>query len=315
MITDVFHKRYPYLGFPTRGVPEETIVFFRQGAHIVFQDLKPYIRNVEELCQKAYDKLIREIGYGLFSGNSAEDICIGALCESYDLWNNAHGDPRRFISYRLSLLELLLSHIENEFDAVRDNKKYPRYKLFGKNEQEDTVSKKDAFQYAVAELNHRFREANIPLHYHNGLFQLCSDDVIERNIYEPFWIIVKDPKFKNVDIDIKEAIDRRDNKARDAALYALKALESTIKIISNDKGWTRGNERGASNYIDNLVSASNGRFIDVWEADNLKALYRELRNPHGHGPGSAPQPALTDQQEHWVIECSIIWIKSLILRM
>jgi hypothetical protein len=36
------------------------------------------------------------------------------------------------------------------------------------------------------------------------------------------------------------------------ALYAAKALESTIKIISDEKHFSNGKERGASNYIDNL---------------------------------------------------------------
>jgi hypothetical protein len=71
----------------------------------------------------------------------------------------------------------------------------------------------------------------------------------------------------------------------------------------------------SSNYIDNLVSANNGRFIEVWESDQLKALFRELRNSHGHGPGSAPQPNLSPEQEQWVIENAMIWIKSLVRRM
>ena len=158
-------------------------------------------------------------------------------------------------------------------------------------------------------------EARIPFHYHNRIFQYGTDHVTESQVYEPFWTIVKDEKWQNIDIDIKEAIDRRDSKGRDAALYALKALESTIKIISNDNGLSRGTERGAANYIDNLVSAANGRFIDVWESEQLKALFRDLRNPHGHGPGSAPQPALSGHQESWIIECSMIWIKSLINRI
>jgi hypothetical protein len=315
MITDVFHKRYPHLGFSGGGVPKEISVLFRQGIQIIFQDLKPNVRNIERLCHKAYDKLVRELGHGLYNGHDAEDICVGALCEPYDLWNDAHGNSKQFIQYRLSLLELLLSEVENEFDAIGATKKSSQFSLFSKNEQVDESLKKKVFRDAIIELNHRFREARVPFHYHNGIFQLSNDDVIEEKIYEPFWIIVKDPRFHNVDIDIKEAIDRRDNKGRDAVLYALKALESTIKIISDDKGWTRGTERGAANYIDNLVSASNGRFIDVWEAENLKALFRELRNPHGHGPGLAPQPTLTDQQIHWVIECSLIWIKSLVTRI
>jgi len=302
MLTDVFHKRYPHVWQFYEGVPHEIAIFLRQGAQIIFQDLKPHIRNTEELCQTAYSKLVRELGHGLYNGRNAEEVCVGALCDSYDLWNDAHGASEQFVAYRFSLLELLMAEIEAEFK---------------KSQPESTPHvdpKQEAFRNAVQELNHRLREARIPFHYHNGIFQRGTDNVTESQVHEPFWTLVQNQKWKNVDIDIKEAIDRRDHNGRDAALYALKALESTIKIISDDNGWSRGTERGAANYIDNLVSAANGRFIDVWESEQLKSIFRDLRNPHGHGPGSAPQPTLRDQQESWVIEYAMIWIKSLITR-
>jgi hypothetical protein len=159
------------------------------------------------------------------------------------------------------------------------------------------------------------REARLPFYFHNGLLQRTDDALTTKQTSEPFWEIVRGPKWSNVDMDMKEAFDRRDTGGRDAVLYALKALESTIKIISDERGWTRGNEKGAANYIDNLVSAANGRFIAVWEAEALKLLFRELRNPQGHGAGSQPPPTLSTTQVTWTIESSMSWIKSLIRRM
>ena len=314
MLTDVFHKRYPHVWHFYQGVPREFAVCLRQGAQIIFQDLKPYFQDTEELCHTAYTKLVRELGHGIYNGRSAEDTCAGALFEQYDLWNDAHGKSEQFVQYRFSLLELLMAEMEAEFATpIADS----GFKLFKKSQPASDAQadpRKDAFRNAVQELNHRMREAGIPFHYHNGIFQRGTDSVIESQVYEPFWTLVQDEKWQNIDIDIKEAIDRRDHKGRDVALYALKALESTIKIISDDNGWSRGTERGAANYIDNLVSAANGRFVDVWESEQLKALFKGLRNPHGHGPGSALQPTLSDHQENWIIECSMIWIKSLIHR-
>ena len=314
MITDVFYKRYPDIFYFYQGVPTEVAVFLRQGMQIIFYDLKPFMDDTEELCRAAYMKLTRELGYGIYNGKQAEEICIGALCELHNLWNNAHGTPEEFVRHRLSLLELLLAEVETEFDYPDSNSVLKQ--LHTKHSEISVLpsNRKDALKKAVQEINHRFREANIPLHYHNRMFQYCTDQITESEVHEPFWEIVKDKKWQNIDIDIKEAIDRRDKKGRDAALYALKALESTIKIISDDNKWSRGTERGAANYIDNLVSADNGKFIDVWESQHLKTLFRDLRNPHGHGPGSAPQPILSEYQENWIIECSMIWIKSLIRR-
>ena len=318
MLTDVFHKRYPDFFRFGDGVPQAVQVFLRQGAQIVFQDLSVQIPEIEVLCQRSYEKLVRELGYGIHRGPSSEEICFGALCESYDLWNNSHRSPEEFVQVRFSLLELLLSEIEKETAEGKNAGRQSGLSLFGKQEKQDNLqanSRREIFVGAVRELNLRLREALIPLHYNNGLFQLSSDELSESQIREPFWNILKNPKWVNVEIDIKEAIDRRDHRGRDAAFYALKALESAIKIISDEKGWSRGTERGAANYLDNLVSSANGRFIDVWESDQLKALFRDLRNPHGHGPGSGPQPALSDHQEAWIIECAMIWIKSLVGRM
>jgi AbiJ N-terminal domain 4 len=314
MLTDVFHKRYPTFWRFAERVPSQIQVFLRQGSQIVFQDLGPHINDIEELCLNAYEKLVREIGHGIYNAQTAEEICAGALSEVYDIWNNSHGNPEEFVQIRFSLLELLLSEAEREIAETFPPQRSSGFSLFRKN-QSSTPMNPEVFRNAVSELNARLREARIPLHYHNGLFQYATDDLTETRVHEPFWSVVKDPKWINVDIDIKEAIDRRDNNGRDVALYALKALESTIKIISDEKGWSHGKERGAANYIDNLISTANGRFIDVWESEQLKALFRDLRNPHGHGPGSAPQPVLSDLQEQWVIDCSMIWIKSLVKRM
>lgn len=319
MLSDIFQKRHPNFFRFGDGVPQAVNVFLRQGAQIVFEDLKTAIPNTEELCNNAYDKLVRELGYGIYSGNNSQEICIGALCESYNLWNDAHRSPEEFVAARFSLLELLFGEIEQKLGEADDKEASSRAGFFRKPKQPISGANQHAlkqiFRTAVQELNTRLKDAKIPLQYHNGLFQYVSDDLTASQIHAPFWSVVKNPKWINVDIDIKEAIDRRDNNGRDAAFYALKALESTIKIISDEKGWSHGKERGAASYIDNLVSSANGRFIDTWESEQLKALFRDLRNPHGHGPGSAPQPTLSAHQDNWIIECSMIWIKSLVNRM
>jgi hypothetical protein len=171
------------------------------------------------------------------------------------------------------------------------------------------------FRAAVEELNARLRQAGYPLHYHNGLLQFSEDKAIEAHVEAPFWKLVAAAKWANVDHDMKEAIDLRDTMRRDPAWYAARALESTIKIISAEKGWTTGNEKGAHNHIDNLVSKGNGRFIEVWEADQLKGFFTAVRNQFGHGPGPAAMPSLTPPQTDWVIALSMAWIRSLIVRM
>lgn len=172
------------------------------------------------------------------------------------------------------------------------------------------------FNTHVHELNERFRQAKMPLSYHNNLIQLSDDALIEQEVERPFWSLVSDPKWAVVDQQMKEAFDERDRGDRNAVSNALNALESTIKTISNEKGWSSGNERGAANYIDNLVKERNGvRFIQVWEKDILVKLFGDIRNQFGHGPASGqPLPSLLAQQTAWAIDSCMIWIRSLIRR-
>lgn len=172
----------------------------------------------------------------------------------------------------------------------------------------------DEFKARVHELNERFRQAGYELHYHNGFIQLSTDMLSRQQIEEPFWGLVADAKWQNVDTDMKQALDLRDTGGRDPAFYAARALESTIKIISDEKGVTTGKEKGAHNYIENLASKKVA-FIADWEASALKDYFTKVRNPFGHGPGNAPMPALSAQQTDWAIEACMVWIKSLVRRV
>ncbi len=126
--------------------------------------------------------------------------------------------------------------------------------LFG---SDGVNNEKQSFRESCDELNMRFKQARAKIDYHNGFIQISPDELSTDQIGRPFWGLVSARKWGNVDHDMKEAIDRRDNVDRDPALYAAKALESTIKIISDEKGWTTGEEKGAGNYLDHLRSKKN----------------------------------------------------------
>jgi hypothetical protein len=161
---------------------------------------------------------------------------------------------------------------------------------------------------AIKELKARLRGNRTGLDYNNGLLHLARDELTTERIAEPFWEIVTNPKWAVVEQEMKEAFDRLDHGQHDAFIHAAKALESTVRSSLTIRD-------GAANYIDNLVSAKNGRFIEVWEADALKAIFSNLRNPHSHGGGSNPPPRLSDPQQTWAIESCMSWIKGLLRRM
>jgi hypothetical protein len=115
----------------------------------------------------------------------------------------------------------------------------------------------------------------------------CLQDDNPISFDQSFWAAVGDPIWKNVVTDIKEALDRRDANQTDPAFYAaVRALESTIKIISDQKGWTHGREKGIHGYIDNLGSATNGAFINESESGMFKYIFTEVQHLAGYGDGS-----------------------------
>jgi hypothetical protein len=289
--------------------------------------------GIDELSQRYYS-YTSKTAYGTeipVSGwFSFDHVCgsfIKAACPSN------HPDPDRFIKERLSFIELAFRLRGGEilaanasFPAVvadaskRDAELARRAGVLVPGRSVDGVRAFNAtlnqtFAGQVAELNERFRRARAPLNYHNGFIQVATDNLIEKNIAKPFWDLVADPLWANVDIDMKEALDRRDSNDKDPALFAAKALESAIKITSDKKGWTHGKEKGAANYIDNLVSKANGGFISVWEGEMLQDYFRKVRNTLGHGPGSAPMPVLTAEQTDWAIETAMSWVRTLIRRI
>ncbi|WPP02695.1 hypothetical protein [Methylocella tundrae] len=299
MIHDLFLRRYPQqIYWADRPSPEINNLFV-QVAHIIFGDLVEPLRLDADLFKRAHDALAREMGRGrLYDAPSWDAVCGEFLTEAYDLWKDRHGTADIFLKMRLSLVELLFRSAEERARELSPT-------------EPDAVR---AVARAVDELNSRLRQARMDLHYHNGLLQFARDELTETRTAEPCWAVLREAKWSNVDRELKDAIEHADSQRLDAAFHAAKALESTIKIISDDKGWSTGRERGAANYIDNLVSQQNGRFLEPWEGDMLRAFFVHVRNPHGHGAGSQPPPALTSHQTAWAIETAMAWIKNLVRR-
>lgn len=257
-----------------------------------------------------------------------DKVCKEFVCAPF----KGQRSPDRFVKERISFVELAFRFRDEELQAQTlelPAKIEEAMRRFQQNTSRGiripgdladglrafNASINGAFRTLVDELHERLRKAGVPLNYHNGFLQISTDALTQTEIEQAFWSVVSEPIWKNVDIDMKEALDRRDANDRDPVFYAARALESAIKIVSDQKGWTHGSEKGAHNYIDNLGSAKNGAFISAWEREALKTFFTEIRNPFGHGPGSAEMPQLSPEQTSWAIESCMSWIKSLVGRM
>jgi hypothetical protein len=352
MLTDVFAERYSSRVLWEAYTETESKLLV-QCFRIVPEQLIPYwVDGKESVTGKAkwtslHDRLSMELGLAELGPRyysyqttwmgkpytqsgfwTYDQVCKNFVCAKF----TGAVSPDRFMKERISFIELAFRLREEELIALNlelskkieaaklqdhlgqaGGMRIPGSRVDGIRAFNDSLNA--SFKASVDELNERFKRAGTQLNYHNGFIQVATDPLVEEQIERTFWKVVAEPLWKNVDIDMKEALDRRDANDRDPAFYAARALESAIKIISDQKGWTHGGEKGAHNYIDNLSSKKNGAFIQDWERDALKSFFTVIRNPFGHGAGSAEMPQLTLEQTNWAIETCMSWIKSLVQRM
>jgi hypothetical protein len=343
MLTDVFVHRYDSVTLRDAYVDRDARLMV-QLFRLLEEHVQPYWvdgkadKEGEVFWSSLHSKISMELGLtslsqewiqrtygtGANTWSKMEKLAVIFVCKNWMLAPVGKAETAdEYIKNRLSLVELSFRMKEETIAHFIEIYSKPTIEFAGtifdsefmKSTLERYQRELSKLTDTVDELNERLRRAGYPLHYHNGFFQFSEDRTIRSTVEQPFWSLVADPKWQNVDIDMKEAIDRRDTGGRDPGFYAGRALESTIKIISGEKGWTRGGEKGAHQYIDNLVSAANGRFIEVWEAEQIKSFFTHVRNPLGHGPGGEPMPGLTLPQTDWAIAFCMAWVRSLIIRM
>lgn len=352
MLTDVFFRRYANRPMFT-NVGQKESAFFVQAYRIVNEQIWKYYgydkkvdESVKAFWTSIHDRLSMEIGVKELSPKyySYQTEWVGKPYTNSG-WNDMNFvveqwlnieftenmDPDMFVKRRLSFVELAFR--TREVQVALANEEFPR--LRAQAEMQDKMPRKPmtlpgkrtdgvrainegmnrTFAANVHELNERLKQAGMPLHYHNGFIQITQDEQLQQQVEQPFWLLVGDAQWKNVSIDMAEALDRRDTAGRDPSFYAAKALESTVKIICEVKKWTTGNEKGVSDFLNHLESKANGAFIEGWERQSMQRFYSDVRNDLGHGPGSNDMPNFTPQQIDQTIEFCMSWIKSLIKRL
>ncbi|MFT7775334.1 AbiJ-NTD4 domain-containing protein [Roseateles sp.] len=351
MLTDIFADRYKDQPIWTKfGESERRLL---TQIYNLIKEVYPYWRDGKEntinvaMYKELHDQLANELGrkelaprYYSYTQKNAfgTDMPVSGWYSYEHVFEqfltgpfNDSWDPDAYIKARISLIELVMRKRGTEVAAInylltteiRDASiNAARARGRGLHVPGDPAegviarnkAVNDVFNAKVEELNERFRRAGAPLSFHNGFIQFATDQLVERQVSKPFWTLVAEPKWSNVDIDMKEALDQRDSNGKDPAIYAAKALESTIKIVSAEKGWTRGTERGAAQYIDNLMKKDHG-FLELWEGEMLKDYFIKVRNAVGHGPGDQPMPTLTLPQTDWAIETAMSWIRTMVRRL
>ena len=220
MLTDIFFKRYSTPILYSGNVPPRCERFFAQAAHIIFSDLTEALELKDGFFLNINNLLSREVGVSSLIGTGRLKESFGFLTEPYDLWDDAHGSSDVFIKLRFSFIELVFRRADEMAIAVKNES--PSLSWGRQSRTIGAQTDRDAWSVALRgfteELNTRLREAGLPLHYHNGFIQISEDDLSESEIREPFWDVVRDEKWVNVDRDIKEARSPRHRRSRPCGL-------------------------------------------------------------------------------------------------
>lgn len=319
MLSDVFIDRYEDTTIWTAWSHAERKLLV-QCAQLLSEDLFPkVIVEREDANEKNWARgsalLCRELGCKSLSPTQYQ-----AANKSW--WNysvrqqsisflsqvpSANDSVDLFVKMRLSLVELMFRQF---FERVSQAES-ANYAI-GSWSHQCYLRDSSKLEAAATELNARLARAGAPLNYHNGFIQISRDTVVATHVERPFWSLVDHPRWANVDVEMKEAIDRRDSGQSDAAFYASKALESAIKVIGHERGWTTGKEKGGADHASNLWRAGGKRMLEEWQVVSLKYIFSRLRNPFGHGAGVDPPLALSPMEIDWAISMSMTWISLLV---
>jgi AbiJ N-terminal domain 4 len=150
---------------------------------------------------------------------------------------------------------------------------------------------------AIEKLNQRFEEHRLGYQFQDGQLIKRTDQYVHEEVVLPALTLLSDPRFRGAQEEFLSAHRHyREQRYREAIADALKAFESTMKSILDERGWEYDRERDTANTLIRLLferqlipSMLQSQF------SNLRGLLESgllpVRNRMaGHGQGAEPVP-------------------------
>jgi hypothetical protein len=157
----------------------------------------------------------------------------------------------------------------------------------------DPVASKVA-DNSIEELNIRFKEHGLGYQYEKGEIIRVDSQLLHANVVKPAIELLHDTDYAGAQQEFLNAYEHyRHGKHKEALNEALKALESTMKVICDKRKWSYGTGDTSKQLID--ICCKKGLIPIFWQ-QNMAALRSLLeggvptgRNKlSGHGQGSTP---------------------------
>ncbi|HZU70928.1 MAG TPA: hypothetical protein VFA09_26870 [Ktedonobacteraceae bacterium] len=148
---------------------------------------------------------------------------------------------------------------------------------------------------AIVELNQRFQEHHIGYQFQNGELIKQTDQYLHEEVVLPALTLLTGPQFRGAQDEFLSAHRHyREQRYKEAVADALKAFESTMKSILDDRGWHYERERDtARNLLQILFDHQLIPAMLQSQFTQLRGLLESgllpVRNrTSGHGQGAEP---------------------------
>lgn len=236
----------------------------------------------------------RKSAYGADKPNEAYGLIHETLCREYGVFSLSN---HHRTSDRLAVTNYLLSidDIEKALDVVELAFRYISVVINPQPYYSSETNVKLSPDDAIEELNVRFREHGIGYQFESDEIIRVDSTYIHSEITKPVLTLLWNEKFSGANEEYLKAHEHyRHGRNKECLTDCLKAFESTMKIICEEKGWAYNQTDTASKLI-NVCFANN--LIPSFTQNQFSSLQNLLttgiptiRNKvGGHGQGQVPQ--------------------------
>lgn len=204
----------------------------------------------------------------------------------------------------LDIIEFLL-HIANAHIEDKTNATPPKAK--------------EALNRHLHELNHRFKEHSVGYEYSNGQVIRIDSQLVHSEVVKPSITLLSEPGFEGAHDEFLSAHEHfRHRRYKEALNDALKAFESTIKVIAGIRHWPINKSDTANKLV--KACMDNG-LIPAYYQSHISALTNLLvggvpgiRNAEGgHGQGALVKeidPHVVAYTLHMTASAIVLFVQS-----
>lgn len=267
---------------------------------------QPDVYQYDEVPQGFRVQIVQIWGDSLGRGVRPDRYGLrAASADSNDLWDSVHsrlarekgvftlapGDTSfdRCANYLLSAesIDDVLDIIEATFALLHRFTSLDEWQWRQEARDRDLSQRPDD---AITELNFRLKEAGLGYQFESGQIIRIDDQFVHAEVVKPALALLSDPRFKGPREEFLRAHELyrtakpSDHKAlEDSVAAALKAFESTIKVICNIKKWTPPTNATAIPLIKFVIGKG---MISGYLQSSLEGLATLSNKSSRHGQGA-----------------------------